>query len=150
MHAINTQNCKFIALLASSTGIRREVSVAELCTEFKCNAIKTSIRQALEAYKRQFWSSLKTEEQQKNADFSRFLQNTLPLTTHSHNTPQANNFSNPQTDIVSAQSPPSPLPSRVLFHTGLSLPWRPSISPQKSTSTWSKCPSSANFSRPVT
>ena len=47
--------------------------MAELCTEFKCTAIKTSIRQALEAYKRQFWSSLKTEEQQKNADFSRFF-----------------------------------------------------------------------------
>jgi hypothetical protein len=44
--------------------------VAELCTEFKCNGIKTSIRQTLEAFKRQFWASL-PENRREDADFSR-------------------------------------------------------------------------------
>jgi hypothetical protein len=47
------------------------VSVLELCTEFKCNAIKASVRQALEAYKRQFWASLH-EDRRQDADFSRY------------------------------------------------------------------------------
>jgi len=57
-------------LHAFVAGIRREVSVAELCTEFKCNGIKTSIRQTLEAFKRQFWASL-PESRREDADFSR-------------------------------------------------------------------------------
>lgn len=59
-----------VALLPS--GIRREVSVADLCTEFKCNAIKTTARQTLEAYKRQFWASL-DEGRRQDADFSRWV-----------------------------------------------------------------------------
>ena len=44
--------------------------MAELCTEFKCNGIKASIRQTLEAFKRQFWSSL-PENRRQDADFGR-------------------------------------------------------------------------------
>jgi hypothetical protein len=53
-------------------GVRREVSVIDLCAEFKCNAIKTSVRQTLEAYKRQFWASL-NEDRRQDADFSRYF-----------------------------------------------------------------------------
>ena len=51
-------------------GVRRELSVADLCAEFKCNAIKASVRQALETFKLQFWASL-PEDRRPDADFSR-------------------------------------------------------------------------------
>ena len=61
------------------------MSVTDLCTEFKCNGIKTLIRQALEAYKRQFWASLH-EDRRQDADFSRpvFALAALYMTAEKH------------------------------------------------------------------
>ena len=63
--------------------------MADLCSEFKCNVIKTSVRQTLEAYKRQFWASLH-EDRRQDADFSRWvsLQKVIPL----HQVPRPDTF----------------------------------------------------------
>jgi hypothetical protein len=50
--------------------IKREVSVSELCQDFKCNPVQAEARRLLENFKTQFWASL-PEERRQYADFSR-------------------------------------------------------------------------------
>jgi hypothetical protein len=59
-----------LGIVHTQLGIIREVTINELCSEFSCNAIKSSARHMLEVFKREFWASL-VEERRDSADFSR-------------------------------------------------------------------------------